>query len=194
MKLRRRTAVRRRRAGRGQGLPLVGGGIEATRIEIERATGALVPALMSWHGRGDAGRRHGRRVDDRRLDRERRPTRPGWRTVGRRGGANVRVKGWAQADGTVEAGNEDGAERAERFRRPGFTALESFSTRTSYGFFVTASKSEILRSMRVRSSTRRCGTARRSGWRADCRVPVRRMPAEGPDSHFFTVSAPSASR
>jgi hypothetical protein len=175
-----------------KGFPLVGGGIEATKIETETGNGAPVPALMFFGtveampvdgtvGVWTIGGRTVNVTEATELEDEVGPFEVG---------ANVRVKGWVQADGAVEAREIKTVPNVPTaFGDSGPLAVEFFNASLGH-FFVTASKSEIsaLDAGAFNGAWVRTGAAIKVGGpTAVCRFYG--MPPKGPDSHFFTVNA-----
>ena len=175
-----------------KGLPLTGGGILATKVETEAGNGASEPALMFFGtveampvdgmiGVWTIGGRTVNVTDTTELEDE----------VGPFGiGANVRVKGWAQDDGTVEARELKTVPNVPTaFGDAGPLAVEFYNANLDH-YFVTASKSEIaaLEGGAFGGAWTPTGqTMKVGGAVAVCRFYG--MPPKGPDSHFFTANA-----
>jgi hypothetical protein len=174
-----------------KGFPLVGGGVQATKIETETGNGANEPALVFF---GDVEAMPpsgligvwtiaGKTVnvtDATELQEEDGPFAVG---------AHVKVKGWLQDDGAIEAREiETVSALPTAFSESGPLAVEFFNANLGH-FFVTASKSEIaaLDAGAFGGAWTRTGQALKTGGTvAVCRFYG--MPPKGPDSHFFTVN------
>ncbi|MFO1307655.1 MAG: DUF5666 domain-containing protein [Burkholderiales bacterium] len=175
-----------------KGFPAAGGGIEATKIETESGNGAHEPALVFFgavEAMPPAGligvwTIAGRTVnvtDATELQEEDGPFAVG---------ASVKVKGWLQDDGTVEAREiETVSSLPTAFTDAAPKAVEFFNANLGH-FFLTASKTEIaaLDAGAFNGAWVRTGaTIKVGGSTAVCRFYG--MPPKGPDSHFFTVNA-----
>ena len=175
-----------------KGFPAAGGGIEATKIETETGNGAHEPALV-FFGAVEAMPPSGligvwtiagktvNVTDATELQEEDGPLVEG---------ANVKVKGWLQEDGTVEAREiETVSALPTAFTDAAPMAVEFFNASLGH-FFLTASKTEIaaLDAGAFNGAWVRTGAAIKvGGTTAVCRFYG--MPPKGPDSHFFTVNA-----
>lgn len=175
-----------------KGFPLPGGGVQATKIETESGNGAHEPAFVFF---GDVEAMppsgligvwtiSGKTVnvtDATELQEEDGPFAVG---------AHVKVKGWLQDDGAIEAREiETVSALPTAFSESGPLAVEFFNANLGH-FFMTASKSEIgaLDAGAFGGAWTRTGQAMKVGGSvAVCRFYG--MPPKGPDSHFFTVNA-----
>ena len=174
-----------------KGFPLLGGGVQATKIETESGNGAHEPAFVFF---GDVEAMPpsgligvwtiaGKTVnvtDATELQEEDGPFAVG---------AHVKVKGWLQDDGAIEAREiETVSKLPTAFSESGPLAVEFFNANLGH-FFVTASKSEIaaLDAGAFNGAWTRTGEAMKTGGTVGvCRFYG--MPPKGPDSHFFTVN------
>jgi len=175
-----------------KGFPIPGGGVEATKIETESGNGAHEPALV-FFGTVEAMPPSGligvwtiagktvNVTDATELQEEDGPFAVG---------ANVKVKGWAQEDGAVEAREiETVSKLPTAFTDAAPMAVEFFNANLGH-FFLTATKSEIaaLDAGAFNGAWVRTGaTIKVGGTTGVCRFYG--MPPKGPDSHFFTVNA-----
>ena len=147
-----------------KGFPAAGGGIEATKIETETGNGAHEPALV-FFGAVEAMPPSGligvwtiagktvNVTDATELQEEDGPLVEG---------ANVKVKGWLQEDGTVEAREiETVSALPTAFTDAAPMAVEFFNASLGH-FFPPRRRRRSRRSTRARSTVRGCAPARRS--------------------------------
>lgn len=172
-----------------KGFPLDGGGVQATKIEGQDGNGADAPALEFFGtiealppsglvGQWTVSGKLVGVTDATKLDAGDGPF-----VVG----ATVKVEGWPQADGAIEA------HEIETTSTPGLdastskVAVEFFNASLGH-FFVTASKDEIaaLDAGAFNGAWTRTGQTMKVGGSVGvCRFFG--MPPKGPASHFFTV-------
>ena len=175
-----------------KGFPLPGGGVQATKIETEPGNGAHEPAFVFFgdveamppSGLVGVWTIAGRTVnvtDATELEAEDGPFAVG---------SHVKVKGWLQDDGAIEAREiETVSKLPTAFSDAGPLSVEFFNASLGH-FFMTASKPEIaaLDAGAFSGAWTRTGqTMKVGGTVAVCRFYG--MPPKGPDSHFFTVDA-----
>jgi hypothetical protein len=174
-----------------KGVPLDGGAIRATKIETEDGNGAPMPALeffgaieaMPPAGTIGVWTIAGKTVNvtaSTELDDEAGPF-----VVG----ASVKVHGWPQLDGAIEAREIETVGAAGVDAATSKVAVEFFNASLGH-FFVTASPEEIaaLDAGAFNGAWTRTGQAIKTGGSVGvCRFYG--MPPKGPDSHFLTVDA-----
>ena len=174
-----------------KGFPLDGGAIEATKIESKPGNGAPVPAL-AFFGKIEAlpptgllgvwtiGGKVVNVSATTKLKTENGPFVLG---------ADVKVEGWQQVDGAIDAHEIETKSASSASDDTGKVAVEFFNAQLGH-FFMTASKSEIqkLDSGAFGGAWARTGQQFTVGGDSGvCRFYG--MPPKGPSSHFFTVSA-----
>lgn len=175
-----------------KGFPLDGGGIQATKIETESGNGGHAPAYMFFgvveamppSGLVGVWTIDGKTVnvtESTELEEEDGPLAVG---------ANVKVKGWLQEDGAIEAREiETVSKLPTAFSETGPLAIEYFNANLGH-YFMTASTGEIaaLDAGAFGGAWTRTGQSMKVGGSVGvCRFYG--MPPKGPDSHFFTVDA-----
>lgn len=172
-----------------EGFPLPGGGVQATKIETEKGNGADVPALEFFgaieqlppSGLVGVWKVSGKLVTvttATELD-----TGDGPFVVG----ATVKVEGWAQSDGAIEAHEIETTSEMGVDPETSKVAVEFFNAGLGH-FFVTAAKGEIaaLDAGAFGGAWTRTGQTMKVGGDVGvCRFFG--MPPKGPPSHFFTV-------
>ena len=175
-----------------KGFPLEGGGVQATKIETESGNGGHAPAYMFFgvveamppSGLVGVWTIDGKTVnvtESTELEQEDGPFAVG---------AYVKVKGWLQEDGAIEAREiETVSKLPTAFSATGPLAVEYFNATLGH-YFMTASPPEIaaLDAGAFGGAWARTGEAMKVGGSVGvCRFYG--MPPRGPDSHFFTVNA-----
>jgi hypothetical protein len=173
-----------------EGFPLDGGGVQATQIESKAGNGADVPALeftgkiealppVGMVGVWKIGGKNVTVTATTKLDAEDGPF-----VVG----ADVKVDGWPQVDGAIEAHEiETLAAVPPAAADVSKVAVEFFNPQLGH-FFLTAAKSEIaaLDGGAFGGAWKRTGQTLNVGGNVGvCRFYG--MPPKGPDSHFFTA-------